>query len=613
MSITRVPTAHRSPVFGLATAREADDRWRIFTVGRDRRVRAWDAATGAQDDFTAPAPGPTLQSLVAAGDLLVWSTVDRVQRLDRRSGAPVGPAIRTSPANRIAVTTAAEVPLIVVADRRGLLTRWDLRTGEPFGEPLAGHKGAVTAVGTITLPGGRVVIVSGGADFTVRRWDALTGEPLGPPMQGHKASVADVCCADEPALIATQTTAGSIRLWDAATGESIGDKINQRADHGWAGGLALTPDGRVLFSVNRLRVLSRWDLTAAAWVPQPLSAPVATVSRVAMAGTVLVSATEQGVIRRWAPTGAEIGPPLTGHPTSVSPIAAVPAAHGGRAVVVSAASDGARYWNAVTGDQIGDPTADPLPFQDGLAGVWLGDGRLIVASYVEGALSRHDVLAGTASAAPLPGEPGVAALAAVPLPDGSGLIAAMTTDGEIMRIDAATGRLTGSTLDGHGDEGYEVAATTLPDGTVMLAGVGDDNRILRWDARTGEAIGAPLDTPGPVMSLTFRTLPSGPVLLLSMADGGEVRRWEAATGKPVGDPLQADEEPSVPLDPARVDPSRLTAVSGSEWTRCWDATSGHHLGDVDGAISSALLALPDGRTALATGHEDGSLEILRLP
>jgi hypothetical protein len=43
MVIARVPVAHRSPVYALGTAREADGRWRIFTVGDDRRIRGWDA------------------------------------------------------------------------------------------------------------------------------------------------------------------------------------------------------------------------------------------------------------------------------------------------------------------------------------------------------------------------------------------------------------------------------------------------------------------------------------------------------------------------------------------------------------------------------------------
>jgi WD40 repeat protein len=39
---------------------------------------------------------------------------------------------------------------------------------------------------------GRLVIVSGGADGTVRVWEAATGEPVGAPLTGHTGPVFSV-------------------------------------------------------------------------------------------------------------------------------------------------------------------------------------------------------------------------------------------------------------------------------------------------------------------------------------------------------------------------------------------------------------------------------------
>jgi WD40 repeat protein len=337
-----------------------------------------------------------------------------------------------------------------------------------------------------------------------------------------------------------------------------------------------------------------------------------------MAGDMLVSATRQGVIRRWDRSGLEIGPPLTGHPWPVHRLIAVA---GDPATVLSAASDGMRAWDVATGDPLGDGTADPVPAHDGAAGVRLGDGRLIFASSAGTSLSRHDILAGTTTAEPIGDESDeitVADVAAVALPGGSGLIVATTTAGEIVRFDAASGRrIAGARIGGgvpfpHGNEWYAVAATTLPDGTVLIAGPGDGNRIQRWNAVTGEPIGAPLHGTGLVVSLTFRALPDV-VLLISCDDGGLVQRWNAATGRPVGEILSVNEDPSVPLAPAAIDADRLIAASSGQRTRCWDAATGDHLGDIANAVCNAVLTLPDGRVVLAVGLEDGGVEIIRMP
>jgi WD40 repeat protein len=613
MSITRVPVAHRSPVYALGTTQEADGRWRIFTVGYDRTIRAWDAATGAADGFAAPAAGPTVNALVATdlgnSRVLIYSELDSLHRLDRESGARIGQPIRAHTAGGVAVVGS----ILVAGSGRGTIGRWDVATGEPLGPPLAGHEGPVTAVTAFRTDDGRAVIVSGGTDRTVRRWDAETGEPLGAPMEGHGSAVVDVCFAAGSGLLASQADSGTIRRWDAATGAGIGRPLHQPVSAGGAGGLAVTPDGRLLFSVDGMRALNRWDLTAGAPTARCLPAPAATVTLLAMAGPLLVSATLQGMVRRWHPGGEPAGSPLAGHPTSINLIAAVPAGavSGTAPVFLSAGADGIRGWDAASGAPVGDPDADPLPAGTALAGAWLEDGpRLLAVTNEEGALARYDVSASTHKAGPE--EIAVADVVTASL-DGTGaLIAAMTGDGRILRLEAGTGREVGAPLPGHGDEGVAVAATTLPDGTVLLAGAGDNGRILLWDAVTGKPVGEPLPCPEPVLKLGFQRLPDGPPMLLAVDEAGAVRRWDVVTGRPIGRPLPVDGEPFLPLVPARLDPSRLMVASAYEHTRCWDAATGEPLGDIAHADCAAVLPLPDGRIALAVGHEDGTLEIIRM-
>ena len=629
MSITLVPRAHRGPVYAVAAAAEPDGRWRIFTVGSDKLIRSWDADTGAETTFTAPVSSHEVRFLAAADAggtaMLVYATDSAVARVDRTSGTEIG-GVRPPPGVRwtrvrlgaVGLLDDPGLPLVIAGDTQGAIFRWDLRTGEPVGDPLTGHEGAVWSVGATRLADGRAIIVSGGDDATVRRWDAATGDPIGPAMTGHKRPVMDIRFGTGDVLI-TQTATGSIRRWAAGTGEPIGRPLNQRSVGALAGGLEVTPDGRTLFSVDRARTLSRWDLAADEPVAQPLSGPIAGI---AMAGTVLVSTSPVGTVRRWDAAGRETGTPLAGHPTPVYAVAAVPATSGttGRTTVVaSAGQDGARYWEAASGRPVGNHQADPPPAGTGIAGVWLGDGRLIGASGGDGVVWRHDVLAGTWSehdvrtgevptgaVDPLQ----IADVAATATPDGRGLIAAISAEGAVYRLDAATGHSVGEPLTGHGDEGFAVAATTLPDGTVMIAAAGDDDQIRRWDATTGTPIGAPLKPDDWVMKLDFRALPEGRVLLISTDQNGQVRRWDAVTGTPIGRPLEVGDGPVRTLVPETIDPSNVIAASNDDRTRCWDAITAGHLGDIADSDCGAV-AVDSGQTVVAAGHDDGSLEIIR--
>ena len=71
---------------------------------------------------------------------------------------------------------------IVSGSHDNTLRLWDADTGQPIGQPMTGHTGAVFSVAF--SPDGKR-IVSGSYDKTVRLWDADTGQPIGQPLTGH--------------------------------------------------------------------------------------------------------------------------------------------------------------------------------------------------------------------------------------------------------------------------------------------------------------------------------------------------------------------------------------------------------------------------------------------
>jgi WD40 repeat protein len=68
--------------------------------------------------------------------------------------------------------------VIVSGSSDGLVRIWDIPAGEPVGDALAGHTGAVTSVATVTLDNGRIIVVSGSEDATIRFWDLETGDVI---------------------------------------------------------------------------------------------------------------------------------------------------------------------------------------------------------------------------------------------------------------------------------------------------------------------------------------------------------------------------------------------------------------------------------------------------
>ena len=162
---------------------------------------------------------------------------------------------------------------IVTGSADSTVRVWDADTGQPVGEPLTGHTGAV--VGVAFSPDGRRVghrrsttrrcgcgtptpatrrraadrphrtgarcgvqsrrrtrIVTGGDDKTVRVWDADTGQPIGEPLTGHTDAVCSVAFSPDGRRIVTGSGDETVRVWDADTGHPVGEPLTGHTGHG---------------------------------------------------------------------------------------------------------------------------------------------------------------------------------------------------------------------------------------------------------------------------------------------------------------------------------------------------------------------------------------------
>ena len=96
---------------------------------------------------------------------------------------------------------------------------WNADTGQPLGDPLTGHTGAVTGV-AFSPDGHRLATASD--DTTVRLWNADTGQPLGDPLTGHTGAVTSVAFSPDGHRLATASDDSTVRLWPAdAPGHAV--------------------------------------------------------------------------------------------------------------------------------------------------------------------------------------------------------------------------------------------------------------------------------------------------------------------------------------------------------------------------------------------------------
>jgi WD40 repeat protein len=531
----------------------------------------------------------------------------------------------------------------------------DTQTGEPIGAPFADPHDMVEGVS----PNGRYLAIVG-KDHSIHVWDSDSRQPFGLPLPGNDSIFrAGVAVSSDGRHVAAADSKNTVRLWEAQTGRQIATLVG-RAD-ARVTALVFSPDGRSLASAGNEHTVRLWDSETGAALRETtragderlktndtiVSLAFSPDGRTIAAGGVTVGLAHVlsagSPLRLWnLDTGEAIGTPLTDNYGVIRSIAFSPE---GDRVVTAGSDKTVRFWDARTGQPIGDPLGLQSPVYN-VAFTRQGNGIVSVSGDtvqkfdvdqavglpVETHGSKVAHLAGTNAAFGLyamTDAPRIAVVGDGSLrwldPDtgeqvGPAVVSdalreikhlEMSTDRRWLAIpgpdntvrilDASNGQPYGGVLRGHGDAINAMAFS--PDGQV-IATVSDDKTVRLWDWRNGHQIGEPMTGHNDgVQTVEFSE--DGRRLMSRSVDS--IRVWDTASRKAIGKPIGGSDSPYI-FSSAKLSPDGRRIAAATPLTiQEWDADTGNPvgspmLGNSDKTIDDIAYS-PDGRYLVSISQD----------
>jgi WD40 repeat protein len=220
----------------------ADGRLAV-SGGEDGMLRLWNAA-----------PEPTI------GEAQAGATPPQPTPNCDRPGTELPETLRSS-----RVLAWSPDCALAAAGRVDTLQLIDVRSGEPLGQPLAGHKtGEVRDanaqepkinVVSVALSGDGRYVISGSENGSVQRWQTSPLRPEGEPLLGHRNRVVSVALSPDGLTIASVDDNGQLRLWERQSGQPIGSPL---ADTSEIRRVAFSADGTQVVALEKEGMLRSW-------------------------------------------------------------------------------------------------------------------------------------------------------------------------------------------------------------------------------------------------------------------------------------------------------------------------------------------------------------------
>ena len=484
-------------------------------------------------------------------------------------------------------------PVVVSGGADKTVRVWRLADGAPVGEPMRGHDGQVMSVAVGALPDGTPVVVSGGADMTVRVWRLADGAPVGEPMRGHDKWVMSVAVGALPDGTLVLVSGGAdmtVRVWRLDDGAPVGEPMRGHDGQVMSVAVGALPDGT----------------------------------------PVVVSGGPDMTVRVWRlDDGAPVGEPMRGHYDWVRAVA-VGALPDGTPVIVSGGADSlVVVWRLADGTPVGERMSDSLMGERSHA-KWvmsvavgaLPDGTpVIVSGGADGILRVWRLVDGAPVGGPRRGhQGGVMSVAVGALPDGTPVIVSGGADMTVRVWRLAAGASIGEEMRGHDKWVMSVAVGALPDGTPVIVSGGADMTVRVWRLDDGAPVGEPMRGHHKwVRAVAVGALPDGTPVIVSGGTDRTILVRRLSDGAPVGEHRRGNYGQVNALAVGALPDGTPVIVSGGadKTVRVQRLVDGARVGGPlrghgGGVNAVAVGALPDGTPVVVSGSGKGSVRVWRL-
>jgi WD40 repeat protein/tetratricopeptide (TPR) repeat protein len=385
------------------------------------------------------------------------------------------------------------------------------------------------------------------------------------------------------------TGGNDIKLWNVATGK----RYVELGGHAYSTHAVFSADGNLVATVDAGRTVQVWDV----WSGLPLMPPLKygePVEHVAFGagGRHLVTATQDGVVRKWELRSARPAPRELWHDGFNDRAAFSP---DGR-FVATTGDNLVRLWEAATGRVVAR-----LPYSNMFVGVAFSPDGAYLATAGQDRKAR--VWRADTGKAVTPYLLHTTRLTSFAFsPDSRYLVAAgpaqltgSNEHGEARIWEIATARQVGPTLRYRSGA---LRAEFSPDGKLVLLSGAEGPHV--WDIATGRDVTPPSMSRSDPFVATFH--PSGR-WVAEFGGNGTVRMWDLRTGKDRFPPLQHGG--SIFHLVFSPDGRRLVTCSQDQTARLWDAETGQPLSPPwrHGDFVFHASFSPDGRRVATAGHD----------
>jgi len=225
----------------------------------------------------------------------------------------------------------------IIAAGFGMIRQWDVASGQPIGQPLAGYESETESMAL--TPDGKTVIVAEAGDY-IRLWDRTARQSVG-MFQSPEYGITTMALSPDGTIVAAGSSNaiqkdGRIVLWDVGRGWPIGSTLV--ANSLGVNAMAFSPNGKILVSANSDLIF--WDVKAG----KPIE----------LAGQPLVNGQVWGLA--FSPDGK---------------------------VLAVGGDSGITLWDALTGETYSSPALayDPSTFPSGVSSIAFSpDGKLLAGA-----------------------------------------------------------------------------------------------------------------------------------------------------------------------------------------------------------------------------------------